>query len=483
VSAPDPADRPNVLLLIQDQLRYDVFHDQELCHTPTLDRLRADGITFERHHTTAGICSPARGSLFTGLYPHRHGILNNVHGTDALARDLSRQEATLGEILRDAGYRTGYVGKWHLGTREGPGDRGFVDNRASDEYLERGERFRPYRDLFGAPTTQAVFTRYRPPGPDVADRWPRRPFPLYSVGPVTEEVLPATAVTEEATTLLREYGRTGEPFFLVVSFVEPHWPSALPEPFVSMYDPASIPPWPNFDDPFVDKPATNRAGPDHFGVADFTWEDWQPVVARYLGAVSFVDELGGRLLATLEDAGLADRTVVMATADHGDMTGSHRQFNKGPLMYEEVYRIPLVLRGPGVPAGASCDRLTSHIDILPTILELANVQGTVEGHGRSLVPLLREGDPEWRDALMCEFHGDEFGLYSQRMVRAGPYKFVYNPNDVSELYDLDADPGELHNLAVDPQRADVRRTLEVRLLEAMYETEDPLREWAVNMLG
>jgi arylsulfatase A-like enzyme len=477
------AERPNIVLLIQDQLRYDVVDDERLCHTPTLDGLRAEGAWFERHYTTAGICSPARGSLFTGLYPHAHGILNNIHGTDALVRDLPRHHVTVGEALREAGYRTGYVGKWHLGMRDGPGERGFVDPRASDEYLERGEGFRAYRERFSEPTADAVFTRYPPAVSPSAARFPRRPFPLYSIAPAPEEILPARAVTDEASALLREYGEAGEPFFLVVSFVEPHWPSVLPEPFASMYDPGSIPPWPNFDDTFAGKPRTNQAGVEHFGVAGFTWEDWQPVVARYLGAVSFVDRLVGRLLVALEDTGRADDTVVIVTADHGDMTGSHRQFNKGPLMYEEVYRIPLVVRGPGIPARTPTDALTSHVDLMPTILDLTGTEPPSGVHGRSLLPLAHRLSSGWRDALLCEFHGDEFGLYSQRMLRSERYKLIYNPNDVRELYDLERDPAELHNLASEPGHSGLRRELEARLLELMHDTDDPLRLWAVNTLG
>lgn len=356
-------------------------------------------------------------------------------------------------------------------------ERGFEEWRASDDYLAEDELFRTYWSRFSERTPDAVFTRYST-GP--SNRFPRVPFPLYSMEPVPEEIVPARAVLDEASAMLETYGREQEPFFLVVSFLEPHWPNVLPGAYASMYDPASIPPWPNFDDPFDDKPRTNAAGTEHFGVEGFTWEDWQPVVGRYLGAVSFLDEIIGRLLGRLADAGLAEETAVIVSTDHGDMAGSHRQFNKGPLMYEEVYHVPLVIRGPGLPAGTS-DALTSHVDLIPTLLDLCGVSPT-KSHGRSLLPLQQHKTP-WRDALMCEFHGDEFGLYSQRMLRRDRYKLVYNPNDVRELYDLEDDPFELRNLALLPEYREVRRELEDALLLIMQETEDPLRQWAVNVLG
>lgn len=472
-------DRPNVLLLLEDQLRYDVVDREELYRTPTLDALRAESVFFRQAYTPAGICSPARGSLFTGLYPHAHGLLNNIHGTDAIRRDLPRQHTTVAESLHQAGYRTGYVSKWHLGMRDGPQDRGFEEWRASDDYLAEDELFRPYWSKFSERTPDAVFTRYAT-GP--SNRFPRVPFPLYAFDPVPEEIVPARAVLDEASAIMDAYGRGRKPFFLVVSFLEPHWPNVLPEAYASMYDPASIPPWPNFDDPFHDKPRTNVAGMRHFGVEDFAWEDWQPVVARYLGAVSFLDEIIGRFLRRLAEIGLADETVVIVSTDHGDMTGSHRQFNKGPLMYEEVYHVPLVIRGPGFPPGTTSDALTSHVDLMPTLLDLCGVP-PIESHGRSLLSLVRREETSWRDSLMREFHGDEFGLYSQRMLRKERYKLVYNPNDVSELYDLAADPFELRNLALAPEHQELRRALEGDLFQAMLESEDPLREWAVNVLG
>jgi arylsulfatase A-like enzyme len=175
---------------------------------------------------------------------------------------------------------------------------------------------------------------------------------------------------------------------------------------------------------------------------------------------------------------------VLHASDHGDFTGGHRQFNKGPLMYEDTYRIPLQARWPGeIEAGSVCEEFVSLHDLMPTFLDLAGVEPP-DVDGRSIRPLLEGEVPEsWPDAHFAEYHGDEFGLYSQRMLRAKRYKYVHNGPDRNELYDLEADPHELHNLIDHPGYEDVRADLETRLLERMRGTDDPLARWSANVLG
>lgn len=477
-------DRPNFLLIIQDQLRYDVATDPTLADTPTLDRLGREGLLFERYYTPLGICSPARAALLTGRYPHATGVLNNFNGTDALARNLARTVPTVAESLRAVGYQTGYVGKWHLGIDDGPEVRGFADVRMTDKDLGEDPRFDEAWDRFRKNRPEAIMTRYPPAHPRLDSNHPRIPFPIYSASAVPDSATPARAVQQSTAELLRGYARDDRPFLLLASFIEPHWPNVLPEPYASRYDPTRIQPWPNFADSFEGKPRTNQAGLEHFGVTDFTWQDWREIVARYFGAVSYADALTGELVDLLGELGLAQNTILIVTTDHGDMAGAHRQFNKGPLMYEEVYHIPFFLRWPGQVAGGSrSDRLVSHIDVTPTLLAAAGLPPDPDWHGQSLLPLLRGEDTGWRESLISQFHGDEFGLYSQRMIRQGDFKLVYNPNDLRELYDLATDPYEMHNLAYEPTRAQLRRDLEAELLEQMHATGDPLRLWATNTLG
>lgn len=470
--------RPNIVLILQDQLRYDVVHDAGLCATAVFDELRRRGVDFTSAYTPTALCSPARASLFTGLYPHNHGLVNNTHTPDAIRRNLPRDHPTVAELLTKSGYRTGYVGKWHVGMEDGPLDRGFDVVRVADDDPVAG-----HGNWMGTverePTT--VFSRF----PETArpeDQWPRRRRALYTAGAVEAESIPAEAVSRHAVEVLHELSASGEPFFLVVSFLEPHWPHVVPEEYAALYDPADVRPWLNSFDTFDGKPGANQANVDHFGVGDFEWEDWAPLIAHYFAATSYVDHEVGVVLEHLDRVETREETVVIATTDHGDLSGSHRQFNKGPVMYEEVYHVPLVISGPGFRAGTEVDSFVTLIDLAPTILEVGGVAGNGLD-GVDLAPLLRGEDIPWRDAVLCEFHGDEFGLYSQRMLRYGRYKLVYNPHDVRELYDLDADPGELVNLASDPAHRPLRQELENQLLAAMHDSGDPLAEWAANVLG
>jgi arylsulfatase A-like enzyme len=467
-------DQPNLLIVLFDQLRYDVV-DSDLCDTPNLDRLRREGTWFEQHYTPTSLCSPARASLMTGLYAHNHGVLNNVHGRTAVVHDLSSDHPTLGELLSAAGYHTGYVGKWHLGTARGASQRGFDDVRfpEGDQDPKLASALEDYADSM-------VYTRTR------HDRGHK--FALYLEEPVPSSVVPAYLAFQEAIGLLESYATRRDPFCLVVSFPEPHHPTILTKEFIDRYDPEAIPPWPSSNDTFERKTRANEALLHHYGVADFTWDDWAPVVARYLATVTMLDDIVGELLAELEQRDLAEDTMVLVTADHGDMLGNHRLFNKGPVMYEDVYRIPLLVRPQGAPgpgAGRRVDELTSHLDVLPTLAELSRMTLPPRLRGSaSLLPWLNgQQPPDWRTSLMCEFHGDEFGLYSQRMVRRGTDKLVYNPNDLCELYDLASDPHELRNRAYDDEMKEHRIDLEAELLELMRATGDGLAEFASTALG
>lgn len=470
--------KPNILLVLQDQLRYDVVHDVQLCRTPVFDELRRSGVDFTRAYTPTALCSPARGSVFTGLYPHNHGLLNNTHTPDAIRRNLRRSDATVAELLAKNGYRTGYVGKWHVGMDDGPLDRGFDTVRVADDDPQVGHSAWMGTVERGSST---VFSRFPEPARP-SDKWPRRPRALYTDGALPGNAIPAQTVTQNAQELIDELAQSDQPFFLVVSFLEPHWPHVVPEPFASMYEAADVRPWLNSFDTFEGKPHTNQANVEHFGVGDFVWDDWAPVIAHYFSATTYVDHQMGVVLDHLDAAGVRDDTLVLATTDHGDLNGSHRQFNKGPVMYEEVYHVPLVVTGPGVEAGATADSFVTLIDLAPTILAAGGVEPG-ELDGANLAPLLRGDVVEWRDAVLCEFHGDEFGLYSQRMIRHGDHKLVYSPHDVRELYDLAADPGELRNLAYEPKFQELRRQLENRLLVAMHDSGDPLAEWSAQTLG
>ena len=464
--------RPNVLFLLTDQERADLAAPDGLpVETPNLDRLRSSGVWFDRAYTTTSICTSARASLLTGLYPHAHGMLNNSHGADAIRTELPPDLPTFGERLRESGYDNTYVGKWHVDQRRGPSGFGFEyvggdgvrEHRTEDDDVAFGESALQDRIYTGGedPTLVAATTTTPP-----------------------EETLTARLTDRTIEALRRHAGDESTPFFHRTDFLGPHFPYVVPEPYASMYDPEDVERWPTYAETFEEKPRVHENYHRYRGVADFDWATWAEAIAKYFGFMTFIDEQIGRLLDALERFDLADSTAVVHASDHGDFAGSHRQFNKGPLMYEDTYRIPLIVSHPGgSAAGTRSSAFVRLQDLMPTFLEWADVSIPEGLHARSVVPLLEGDRPgDWPDSVYAQYHGDEFGLYSQRMVRTDRYKFVFNAPDRDELYDLAADPHELHNVADHPEYRGVREALGGRLAEWMERVDDPLRGWAPQAL-
>ncbi|WP_254546047.1 sulfatase-like hydrolase/transferase [Halomarina pelagica] len=476
-----PDRRPNVLFLLTDQERADLVSPDGLpVETPAVDRLRREGTWFDRAYTPISICTSARASLLTGLYPHAHGMLNNSHEADAIRRDLPTDLPTFGELLADAGYENSYVGKWHVGQDRGPESFGFDYFGGSDRHHDDlDDLFDRYRESLGVEVGAS----------DLED-------PIYTAGEDPTLVAATTPAPPEATrayflaertidALERWAAADGDgPFFHRTDFLGPHHPYVVPEPYASMYDPDEIESWATYAETFDGKPRAHANYADYRGVAGFDWDTWAEAAAKYFGFMTFIDEQMGRVLDALDEFGLAEGTAVVHASDHGDFTGSHRQFNKGPLMYEETYRIPLVVRQPGVvEPGTRSDAFVRLHDLMPTFLDWAGVPVPEGLHARSLTPLLDGAVPDdWPDSTYAQYHGDEFGLYSQRMVRTERYKFVYNAPDRNELYDLRADPGELRNLTDHPHYDEVEDEMSALLVEWMEAVDDPLRRWVPKTL-
>lgn len=465
--------RPNILMVVSDQERADALgsYGNPICRTPNLDRLAGEGVRFETCVAPSPICSPGRASLLTGLYPHGHGVLNNTHEPDAIRRELPADLPTFSELLRDDGYRLGYVGKWHLGPG-GPESRGYQDvvglhdNIVASVGEESIVETEP--DLL-----EPVFARY-----------PRGRLLIAGIDPRPVEETETRRDADATIELLERYASIEEPFFLRVDFEGPHHPYMPTERFAAMYDPSSIPPWPNFDEDPHGKPAAQYRLLEQRGVAGWSWPDWQPIVARYYGFVSLIDAEIGRIVEALDRLGLDEDTIVIHTADHGDMTGSHGgQFNKGPLMYDEVCRVPLIVRNGRHATTGVCRTPVGSLALMPTILDLAGLTPPPGLHVSSLVPFI--DDPERAavaDAAYAEYHGEEWGLYSQRMIRTSTAKYVYSPHGMDELYDLAVDPHERVNRIDDAGYDALRTDLRGRLVDWMTRTNDALALWASRLL-
>ncbi|WP_254766805.1 sulfatase-like hydrolase/transferase [Salinilacihabitans rarus] len=475
--------RPNVLFVLTDQERYDyTAPDGPPVETPAFDRLSRAGMRFERAVTPIGICTSARASLLTGLWPHAHGMLNNAHEADAIRANLSTALPTFSGRLAAAGYDTTYTGKWHVGRDQTPETFGFEYLGGSDRHHDDiDEAFREYRRQRGTPVEETDLDDeiYTHGGPDEG-------VLAAATTPVDVEDTRAYFLAEMTLDALDAYadGDREGPFFHRTDFYGPHHPYVVPEPYASMYDPDEIDPPESYAETFDGKPAVHEQFLRYRGVDGFDWETWAEVIAKYRGFVSLIDDQFGRVLSGLDDRGLAEETVVVHAADHGDFVGGHRQFNKGPLAYDDTYRIPLQVRWPGeVDPGSTCEAPVHLHDLAPTFLEIGGVSVPDSFQSQSLVALLRGEAADRRDSTFSEYHGDEFGLYTQRTVRTREHKYVYNGPDRDELYDLAADPAELRNLIDHPDYADVRREMRERLVAWLDETADPNRTWVSKALG
>lgn len=461
----------NILLLISDQHRYDVngCYGSQICQTPNIDKLAKEGIKFTKAYTPTGLCSPARTSIMTGLWPHHHGILNDVHTENAVRKELNKSIPTVAELLGEEGYRCGYVGKWHVGEDRFAKERGFKDAKyvgfaEYEKFMEEKQEESLLKDTVGQ-----IFRD--------------SPEPFSAITTAEGDEIHDSFVASRTIELLNEYSKIEQPFFLVCSFSGPHPPYIVPEKYAAMYDANSIPKWRNFADSYENKPIPHKRYMYLRNGANLPWYDWQKCIARYFACVTMLDEQLSRVISALDELELQDDTLVLFITDHGDMTGSHRQFNKGAFMYEELYHIPMIARWPKViPPNKTCTKFVNSHDLMPTILSAAGVSPPDSIDARNLLSLMRgENVENWPDDIYTQFHGDEYAFCSLRMVRTRFWKYVYYPNGMDELYDEYSDPYELNNLAESPEHETILREMKDRLVAWMEQVEDPLRRWNYDL--
>jgi arylsulfatase A-like enzyme len=248
-----------------------------------------------------------------------------------------------------------------------------------------------------------------------------------------------------------------------------------------MFPPESIEPWPSFPDPLVGKPWVQANQLKRWHIEGWTWQQWAPVVSRYLAVIAMIDAEVARILDVLDELGIADNTLVVYTTDHGDLCGGHGMMDKHFQMYDDVMRVPLVMRWPGVlPAGRSCDAFVTHaIDLASTFCAAGGAAVPATSAGEDLVEIAQRGQSNRQD-MFAMYQGCQMGLYSQRMLRDRRWKYVYNATERDELYCVATDPGELVNRAEDPACASELRRLRARMVAWMKQIKDPLlNQWTL----
>ena len=462
--------RPNFLLFMPETLRADVVFgpSESRAQTPNMDRLASEGVAFTNCYAQNPICSPSRVSMFTGLYPH-------TWGQRSLLALLKPQQRNLFRDLKDAGYRNVAYGKNDLLAQESI-------PLCFDEVRRRG-----------AVEPPATFEpRSHPPG----SRWEH----TFYWGKRTKEDCHDGdwASIHSALEFLDEDHDRPFCVYLPLSFVHP--PYRVEEPFFSMHDIDSVPEPipPELDGKRSYMPALHKA----HGLDRLSVEDYKEIKRVYFGMTSRIDHQFGLLIDKLRERELYEDTIVVLFTDHGDYAGDYGMVEKSVVGFEDsLMRVPLVMSGPGVGAGADRACLCEMTDLYPTLLELAGLETKHYHWGRSLCPVIRGNTHTHRDAVFAEggLHPDESEQFHVVLAKTSPYyalseklrgndrvhrrammvrtanwKYVYSPDDRDELFDVADDPREIANLAADPQHAGVVSELRERLLRWMLDTGDVL---------
>jgi arylsulfatase A-like enzyme len=447
--------KPNLVLFLPDQQRVDTIacYGGVKVHAPNLNKLASESVVFERAYVTHPVCTPSRSSLMTGTWPHTNGCTRN-------SVPLDHRFRVFPELMEDRDYRAAYIGKWHLG-KKGPVGRGFDEWISTDDHGD--------------------YTNFLTSNGITPDKQGGR-FSELAISDLPIELSRPKFLEKHACEFIEK--RRGDPFILVVGFVEPHSPYNGP-----LNDEHPL------DQVELDLTATLPESEDiplryrlmrqwqqaealldrerlptqlFFGV---TSEEYRSIKQRYLGLVTLVDQSIGAILACLQRCNLTDNTIVVHTSDHGDSLGAHHLFGK-ETMFEEATRVPLLIRLPGQTRAKMIQQPISHIDFVPTLLDLLGQPNHSQCAGKSMLPLITEqASPpgnvflEWAPNRTKVKKGSK--LARRRMIKRAVEestrtivtpdgcKLCLRDKDLNELYNLKDDPLETRNLYPDRQYASV----------------------------
>ncbi len=494
--------KPNILLITSDQQHWDTIgaFNREI-HTPNLDRLVREGTTFNRAYCPNPTCTPSRASIITGLYPSQHGAWT-------LGTKLLEDRHTVGEDFQKSGYRTGLIGKAHFQQLqsteaypslesypilqdesywkqfEGP-LYGFdhvelARNHTNEAHV--GQHYAlwmeekgcaNWRDYFLAPTGTM--------DPGIAYSWP-----------IPEEYHYNTWIAERTNAMLEQYQDGGQSFFLWSSFFDPHPEYLVPAPWDTMYDPDSLtlpvgmegehdknPP--HFKMTQEDHPDFSPWKESGYGIHGYnshnfygygknhrlTDEHKRKQMATYYGMISMMDHYIGQILDKLEELGMADNTVVVFTTDHGHFFGQHGLQAKGGFHYEDLIKLPFIVRYPGhVPEGNVSGAIQSLVDLAPTFLSFCGIPIPHAMTGVNQHQVWLGEAKQARDHAICEFHHEPTTIHQKTYVDERYKITVYYNQTYGEIFDLQEDPQEFNNLWDDPAYASLKSDLMLKYIWA-----------------
>jgi len=446
---------PNLILFLPDQQRADTLacYGGVKVHAPNLNKLASESVIFERAYVTHPVCTPSRSSLMTGTWPHINGCTRN-------SVPLDRRFRVFPELMRDQDYRTAYIGKWHLG-EDGPAGRGFQQWISTDDHGD-----------------YANFLLSKGVVPDKSNGR----FSEVAISKLPIELSRPKFLQNHVCDFIEKYQR--DPFILVVAFVEPHSPYNGPLNDVNPLDEMALDVTATLPER-EDIPLRYRLMREwqqaealldrerlpiqlFFGI---TPDEYRSIRQRYLGLVTLVDQSIGAILGCLERCGLTEDTIVVHTSDHGDSLGAHHLFGK-ETMFEEAARVPWLIRLAGQTRQKMISHPVSHIDFVPTLLDLLEQSHHPQSAGKSLLPLvhdetapLRNVFLEWAPNRTKVKKGSR--LDRRRMIKRAVeestrtlvspdgWKLSLRDKDLNELYNLKNDPFETRNLYSDAQYVSV----------------------------
>lgn len=435
------------IFIMTDTTRWDMLgcYGNRQMYTPHLDAMANNGIRFDRTYTTQPVCGPARSTLFTGLFPHSNGSWAN-------GMPLGSDVLHLGQYVKNASIPAAYIGKWHLDGGDYFG-KGICPEGWDPEY---------WYDMKNYLDEKSETNRFR-----------SRQVSLSDEG-IEEDFTFGHGVTKRALDFIKRY--QSEDYFLVISYDEPHDPFLCPPPYNTMYSDYSFNS-PALKDNLKGKPmyqrlwsqAQKQANPQNTYIAN----------QRMLRCNSFVDALIGRVLDTIRQ--VSPEAMIMFTSDHGEAMGAHQLKLKGPAVYDDISRVPLIFEGPGVPKAAVYPHTVSHIDIPATILDYFGIHIPVCFQGHSIMKQIKgdtahTGRPAFIEFNRYEVDHDGFGGFQpMRAIITDTHKLSLHLTDEDELYERHSDPEDMVNRILDPVLNTTRNALHEELLTWMNETRDPFR--------
>lgn len=487
--------RPNILLITTDQQHWNTIgaFNSEI-ETPNLDRLVKEGTTFTKAYCPNPTCTPSRASMITGMYPSQHGAWT-------LGTKLQEDRHVVGEDFQEAGYRTSLIGKAHFQPLRSTKDYPSIEAYPTLQDLEYWREFNgpfygfDHVELARNHTNEAHVGQHYALWMEEKGLTNWRDYFLPPTGnmdpnetykwKLPEKYHYNNWIAERSNAILEEYKNNDENFFLWSSFFDPHPEYLVPEPWDTMYDSKdlTIPTLtpgeheknpPHFGKTQEDSPDFSDLYESGYGIHGYrshhyyeygskfklTDDHRKKIVSTYYGMISMLDKYVGKILDKLDELGLTENTIVVFTTDHGHLFGQHGLQAKGGFHYEDLIKLPFIVRYPGhVPKGRVSSAMQSLVDLAPTFLSFCNIPIPITMTGVDQKQVWLDEKEQARDHITCEFRHEATTIHQKTYVNERYKLTVYYNQNYGELFDLQTDPYEVNNLWDNPEYAQLKSDL------------------------